>query len=128
MDKKTYFAEVAGAIKAHGFRVFVKENKPGEMPYYYGYFSDGVNVGYFQLGDFWGVTYSTVNAPGSFCTGFGVLEEPATIEELTPANLRRAFVTVPAWYRSGARKRVYKYKDLADFLGRYWDRARLVEI
>ena len=129
MEKKTYFNEVANAIKRAGFRVFVKANRPGDLPYYYGYYSDGVNVGYFQLGDFGqGVKYNTVNAPGSFCTGFAVLDNPVNIEDLTPANLRRAFVTVPGWYRLGERQRVYKYRDLADFLARYWDRARLVEI
>ena len=70
MDKKTYFEIAAREIKNLGFRVFVHINKNGQFPYYFGFFSDGKNVGYFQLGDFGGVRWSTVNAPGSFCSGF----------------------------------------------------------
>lgn len=120
MEKSTYFENAAKAIKNLGFRVFVHDNEKSRLPYFYGYFSDGVNIGYFQLGDFGGVRWSTVNAPGSFCTGFSCEDNGVNYEDLTAETLRGAFVRVPRWYRmtetDNRRGGVKKFASLEDFL------------
>jgi len=132
MSKKEYFDAASQHIKNLGFRVFVHENKPGEFPYYYGYFSDGKNVGYFQLGDFFGVRWSTVNGPGSHgCgTGFSCEDQGVEYYKLTRPMLEQAFVSFPSWYRPEKNDKVVKYRDLDHFLScrkeTYW--SNLVEI
>ena len=119
MTKQEYFQLAAREIKNLGFRVFV--NKETREDYYlFGYYSDGVNIGYFQLADFGGVSLTSVNKPGSFCSGFGITESGVFVEDLTTEKLRAAFVVVPRWYRMTAndarRGGVKKYANLEDFL------------
>lgn len=125
MSKKEYFEASSQHIKNLGFRVFVHENKPGEFPYYYGYFSDGTNIGYFQLGDFFGVRWSTVNGPGSRgCgSGFSCEDEGVDYEKVTRKMLEQAFVSIPYWYRPEKTDRVVKWKDLDTFLADQRERA-----
>ena len=137
MSKKEYFDAASQHIKNLGFRVFVHENKPGEFPYYYGYFSDGKNIGYFQLGDFFGVRWSTVNGPGSHgCgSGFSCEDEGVEYDKVTRPMLEQAFVSVPSWYRLGKDEKVCKWKGLDQFLedqrkraGRGQFHSNLVEV
>lgn len=137
MKKSEYFAIAAKEIKSLGFRVFVNVNKPGELPYYYGYFSDGANVGSFQLGDFGGVRWSSVNKYGSFCSGFSCVDDGVPVESLTAEKLRTAFCVVPSWYRmreiDRQRGGVKKFANLdeflnASFIGGVTNRDRLQEI
>lgn len=137
MNKSEYFAIAAKEIKDLGFRVFVNVNEPGKTPYYYGYFSDGANIGYFQLGDFGGVRWSSVNKYGSFCSGFSCVDDGVPVECLTAEKLRTAFVVVPSWYRMRKidlqRGGVKKFADLDEFLntsylGGALNRDRLQEI
>ena len=118
INDKDYFDSAVAKIKSFGFRVFVKENKPGDYPSYWGYFSDGKNVGYFQLGWFFGVRWSTVNAPGSHGvgTGFSCEDDGVEVSSLTPERLREAFQAVPYWYRLGKNEKVVKFRDLDQFL------------
>ena len=116
---KEYFDAAARRIKELGFRVFVKDVKPGDsLGSYWGYFSDGKNVGYFQLGDFWGIRWSTINAPGSrnVGTGFSCEDEGVEIKDLTIDRLKEAFQAVPYWYRLGKNEKVVKFRDLDEFL------------
>lgn len=137
MDKQAYFDAACERIKSFGFRVFAHENKPGDFKYYYGYFSDGKNIGYFQLGDFFGVRWSTVNGPGSHgCgSGFSCEDEGVGIDDLTVERLREAFQGVPYWYRLGKGERVCKWQDLDTFLRdqqtrkeKGWFTSNLVEV
>lgn len=120
MDRKEFFAIAAREIKSFGFRVFVNINEPGKLPYYFGYFSDGQNIGYFQLGDFGGVRWSTVNKNGSFCSGFSCVDDGVQIQDMTADRLREAFQAVPRWYRMRKddirRGGVKKYASLDEFL------------
>jgi len=137
MSKKEYFDAASQHIKNLGFRVFVHENKPGEDPYYYGYFSDGKNIGYFQLGYFFGVRWSTVNGPGSHGCGSGFSCEDEGVEygRITRQMLEKAFVSIPSWYRPGRDEWVVKWRDLQHFLDtekehaeKGWFHAHLVEV
>lgn len=120
MTKQEYFQIAAREIKSLGFRVFVHKNTRTNDNYLFGYYSDGANIGYFQLADFGGVSLSSVNKPGSFCSGFGITESGVFVEDLTTEKLRAAFVAVPRWYRMTAydarRGGVKKYANLEDFL------------
>ena len=115
---KAYFDATAEKIKSLGFRVFVKENRPGVPSSLWGFFSDGKNIGYFQLGYFFGVRWSTVNAPGSrgVGTGFSCEDEGVEYWDLTRERLREAFQAVPHWYRLGRNEKVVKFRDLDEFL------------
>ena len=137
INDQAYFKKAVERIKSFGFRVFVHENKPGELPYCYGYFSDGKNIGYFQLGWFFGVRWSTVNGPGSHNvgTGFSCEDDGVEVSQLTPERLREAFQSVPYWYRLGRNERVCKWKDLDAFLEdqrmraeKGWYHSNLVEV
>ena len=123
--KQEYFDAASQHIKSLGFRVFVHDNKAGDFPYYYGYFSDGKNIGYFQLGDFFGVRWSTVNGPGSRgCgCGFSCEDEGVEYDRLTREMLEQAFVSIPSWYRPGKNEKVVKYLDLDHFLDLERDHA-----
>lgn len=131
--KREAFELIANKIKSFGFRVFV-HNTAGDS-LYYGFYSDGQNVGYFDAsGYFFTARITTVNAPGSFCSGFapdGIDDDGTNPEKLTPEILRAAFVVFPSWVnRFDRKKKVYKYRDLADFLARSWSgkNGHLVEI
>ena len=117
-NDKEYFDAAARRIKELGFRVFVREHKPGENGSYWGYFSDGKSVGYFQLGWYFGICWSTVNAPGSkgVGTGFSCEDEGVEYTDLTAERLREAFQAVPYWYRLGKDDKVVKFRDLDEFL------------
>jgi len=136
MERKEYFELAAREIKNLGFRVFVNINKPGEYSYFYGYFSDGKNIGYFQLHEFGGICWNTVNKPGSFCSGFSCNDDGVLIQNITAERLREAFVTVPNWYRLSnyeiSRGGVKKYANLEEFLNNSFygepNRDRLKEI
>ena len=126
MDSKyyeDYLKEAAAKIKEFGFRVFVVMRDG----FYYGFFSDGKNIGYFEAGPFVGVSLGTYNANGSDCSGYQVASELA-IAELTEENLRECFSVYPSWVRPLDMKKVVKYKDLDDFLKNYWSAKELVEL
>lgn len=117
---KEYLKQICEAIKSYGMRVFVRKDST------YGYFSDGKGVGYFQLeyNGSAGFSISTVNANGG---GYRVVSN-ASIDEVTEEKLKEAFQVYPNWVHSDIdRVPVIKYKDLDDFLRKYWDKDRLVE-
>lgn len=116
MRTKEQLFEAAEKIKSLGFRVWVADSyKNG---FYYGYYSDGKNVASFSLGWFFGVRWSTVNAPGSkgVGTGFSCEDDGVPVNELTVERLREGFYAVPPWYVMGKDEKVVKFKDLDEFL------------
>ena len=122
-----YFNETLEQVKALGFRVF----KCTDTNYHYAFYSDGVNIGYLQYDMYVGWHISTVNAKGSYCSGMRVYDgekELFKAEELTKELLSKAFVTYPDWMSSRDRKHVVKYRDLDDFLNRYWNLKNLKEV
>lgn len=84
MRTKEQLYEAANKIKSLGFRVWIPTDSL-EKGYYYGYYSDGKNIAYFQLGYFFGVCWCTINAPGSHGvgTGFSCEDEGVPVNELT---------------------------------------------
>lgn len=126
MDSKyyeDYLKEAARKIKEFGFRVFVVMHDG----FYYGFFSDGKNIGYFEAKPFIGVNLSTHNAKGSDCSGYQVASELA-VDELTEQNLRECFSVYPSWVGPLDVVKVVKEKDLDDFLKNYWNAKQLVEL
>ena len=116
---KANFLAAAAKIKSLGFRVVINDYTRDKYgAFYYGYYSDGQNVGYFQNGDFYGVRWSTVNAPGSVGVGSGFSCEDygADIENLTREQLLTGFAVVPSWYRLRKGEKVVKYRNFDEFL------------
>lgn len=121
--REEYLREVAAKIKGFGFRVFAVMHDG----FYYGYFSDGKGVGYFEATPFIGIHLSTHNAKGSGCGGYEVADG-LSVDDLTEEQLRECFVSYPSWVRSLDMKKVVKHKDLDDFLKNYWNAKQLVEL
>lgn len=96
MNKKEEFLQYAKEIKNLGYKVFVC-NDP---LYNYGYIvNDNDEIGYFQLGDFWGVTFSTKHKPNIFFgCGFGLDEwDKPQVSPLSREIVDRIFILAPSW-------------------------------
>lgn len=117
MRTKEQFYEAAKKIKSLGFRVWISPDSI-EKGYYYGYYSDGKNIAYFQLGESDGVRWCTVNAPGSHGvgSGFSCEDEGVLVDKLTVELLNKGFLVVPPWYKMREDDKVVKYKDLDEWL------------
>ena len=128
MKREGYFEQACAKIKQAGYRVFVRDGEE------YGYYSDGQGVAYFQLEwEGWnGVSLSTVNAKGSYCSGYSVRgdHDGYSLGELTKDLLEKGFRKYPEWLRAyeAQGKVVVKYRDLDHFLSEYWDKKNLIEI
>ena len=110
---------LADRIKSFGYRVFAVEDRD------YGYYSDGTRIAYFDWG-FYGFHISSVNAPGSFGSGYRIADLDSA-EAADKALLEEALATVrPTWAERS--KKVLKYKNLDDYLSKYWQKDKLVEL
>lgn len=122
------FLEICEHIKQQGFRVFKVTN----TDYHYGFYTDGIGIGYFEYHRYVGTSLSTVNRKyGSYCSGYRVYdgnEDMFRSEQLTPELLRKAFVTYPEWVKSLDRRPCTKYRDIDQFLEEYWNAEGLEEI
>lgn len=117
MRTKEQLYEAADKIKSLGFRVWIPTDSVNRG-FYYGYYSDGKSVAGFSLGYFFGVRWSTINAPGSHGvgTGFSCEDEGVPVAELTAERLREGFLSIPPWYRMQKNDKVVKFKDLDEWL------------
>ncbi len=122
------FLGICEHIKQQGFRVF----KQTDTEYHYGFFTDGIGIGYFEYDPYVGTTLNTVNRKyGSHCSGYRVYDGDLDFfssEQLTPELLRKAFVTYPEWVKSYDRKPCTKYRDIEQFMEEYWNANGLEEV
>ena len=122
-----YFAIICEHIKRQGFRVFKVIN----TDFHYGFYTDGVGIGYFEYTPYVGTHLATVNRKyGSYCSGYRVYdgnESEFYSEQLTPELLRKAFVMYPEWVKSYDRKPCTKYRNIDHFLEEYWNAKNLKE-
>lgn len=120
-----YFRQVCKHIKAQGFRVFIVKGTDS----HYGYYSDGVGIGYFQLE--WngmnGVSLSTANKRRNFIVK-GDVWDSYTIAELTREELVKAFKPYPDWVRLSERCGAVQWSGLSEFLNGYWQKDKLKEV
>ena len=115
-EKKAFFLEIARKIKEFGYRVFIV-NDPH---WYYGYFADGANIGYFQYNNS-GIGFSTTTAKGSSCSGFRLKNYTDntycfSIRQITKQVCERAFAKVPPEYgKLDSNTKIRKNRSLEKF-------------
>ena len=96
--------DLIDSIKAQGLQVY----GPEELSSYV-FFTDGTRIGYAQNARVEGISFSTVHKPSSQVgTGFKV------------DSMQGALDHSPAWAYGRDRSAVVKYKDFAEFKGKYW--------
>lgn len=94
-------------IKATGFRVYMRNAKD-----IYCYFTDGKNIGYFQIERIGSFSISTVHIPNT-TSGTGYQIERYAYGAITKDRLRAAFITCPSW--AGRDSSVRKWNDFEAF-------------
>ena len=96
------FLKYAKEIKDLGYKVYVNDVSNDYSFGNYGYIvNDKDEIGYFQLGEFWGVQFSTKHKPnGEFGCGFGLdTWDKPQVSPLTREIVDRVFMHHPSWAR-----------------------------
>ena len=100
-------------IKALGFDVYTREPVMPSAPVTYAFFTDGVNIGYIQIGRNGGMySLGTVHKPCRECgTGYSV----GSIDIITKEALDVSFIHHPNWAKKSDIKSIVKYKDWDEY-------------
>lgn len=118
-ETRAQFLNTANKIKSLGYRVFINSDYT-RYESYYGYYSNGFQVAYFEYVPYVGTKISTVNAPGSHGVGTGfVIDEAIATRDLTKKKLQTGFLFAPAWFLPFNEDRIVKFNDLAAFLSHH---------
>lgn len=109
------FLQYAREIKDLGYKVYICT----DPMYNYGYIvNDKDEVGYFQLGEFWGVSFSTKHKPNTeFGCGFGLDDwDKPQVSPLSRKIVDRVFIHHPSWARPSNKIHTIKKWSATEFL------------
>lgn len=88
------------------------------------HFSKDNKIGYVQYQRIGGATFSTVHKPCKECgTGYRVSEDYA---DLNIINAESALCFAPHWAKRIDTKAIVKYKDVADFMNRQFNKENTI--
>lgn len=102
-------------IKSYGYKVYGKPDSD------YAFFTDGKNIGYFQLTEIGTLNFSTVHRPNRYAgTGYRVASNIRSVDEITPNLCRSCFGRIPDGFTNAS---ITKWNSWDEFVGKYWAKS-----
>ena len=115
MSREDVSKALVAKLKEFGYRVFGNGT--------YGYFTDGKNIGYFEVTYFGYINLSSVHKPNRLTgTGFSVVRD-VKIVDLNKSMCEDCFALVPSTYNKPTDNEIHsvvKWKDWNTFEIGYW--------